>query len=59
MRDIKYDYFEFKKVYEEHNGNIFRIAMILSKQRPTIRNWIKKMQRDDDLIDKACDKRKK
>ena len=53
-RKIKYDYFEFKKVYVEHDGNISRIAMILSKERPTIRNWIKKMDRDDALINKAC-----
>ncbi len=46
-RNIKYDYFEFKKVYTEQDGNILRMAMILSKERPTIRNWIEKMKRDD------------
>ena len=48
-RKIKYDYFEFKKLHEEHNGNILRMAMILSKERPTIRNWIEKMKRDDGI----------
>ena len=55
-RKIKYDYFEFKKLYQEHNGNISRLAMILSKERPTIRNWIDKMKRDEDLIERACKK---
>ena len=53
-RKIKYDYFEFKKLYQEHNGNISKLAMILSKERPTIRNWIDKMMRDEDLVKKAC-----
>ena len=49
-RNLKYDYHQFKKLYEEHDGNISRLAMLLSKERNTIRNWIKKMQRDDALI---------
>ena len=49
-RSLKYDYHQFKKLYEEHDGNISRLAMLLSKERNTIRSWIKKMQRDDALI---------
>jgi len=50
----KYDYFEFKKLYEEHEGNVSRLAMILSVARGTIYLWIDKMKEDEVFIERAC-----
>ncbi len=54
---IKYEYFAFKKLYEEHDGNVSSIAMIMRTSRPRIYRMIDAMQRDSALITRAVKER--
>ncbi len=53
MNTNKYEYFEFTKIYNEQQGNISQLSILLGKERPTIRAWIKRMNADTDMIEKA------